>query len=139
MCHYKSQISDPESTCCKPQKLSLETRRFYAPCGKAQQKPESTSLLKDMYLKTSGRPSPLLCYRPIFQNPELLTQLLLDPTHSQLREHITFKKSVLFEMDTRLLCYRMHYRRAHADSWLESLTGNKYTHTHKKLPEVFIY
>ena len=58
-------------------------------------------------------PSPLLCYRAIFQNPELLTQLILDPTHRRMREYITFQESCTArDGNPDLLCYRMHYRRA---------------------------
>ena len=59
-------------------------------------------------------PTPLYASKIIFTNPELVTQLVLDPSHVNIKKVVQLTEEDLagIEATARLLCYRLHYRRA---------------------------
>ena len=59
-------------------------------------------------------PTPLLATKDIYTDNILLTQLILDPTHNSISSIIPLPKEVLLKMEipARLMCYKLHYRRA---------------------------
>ena len=59
-------------------------------------------------------PTSLLATKKILTNEQLLTQLILDPTQNSIKSLIQIPKDVMQKMEapSRLMCYRIHYRRA---------------------------
>ena len=57
-------------------------------------------------------PTPLYASKFIFTNPELVTHLVLDPSHVSIKKVVQLTEEDLtgIEEISRLLCYRLHYR-----------------------------
>ena len=59
-------------------------------------------------------PTPSLTYKAIFSNKELITHLVLDPSHTKIKKLYQMTKMDYYNIEkvSRMMCYRMHYRRA---------------------------